>query len=249
MQPDRPHSGLEGEGESKEGAALALCFDQVEQLGSETGVRIELERVAGLRFGQLVGLREKGADDVRAGRSLIRGQGAGDGNVALTGRGGHWASFRCGEEFLRDRVELKVNFKSSENSGEAMDEMTIGGVAQRAGLRASAIRYYEGIGILPAAKRTSGQRRYRPDVLDRLALIRFAQDAGFTMAEIKTLFEGFEDETPISERWQVLARRKLAEVEAAIARAERMKTLLGHALECRCLRVEDCAQIIGRGRP
>jgi MerR family redox-sensitive transcriptional activator SoxR len=125
--------------------------------------------------------------------------------------------------------------------------LSIGEVARRAGLRASAIRYYEQAGLLPSPERVSGQRRYDPSVLDHLALIRFAQDAGFAIAEVRTLFEGFEDETPASERWQVLAGKKLAEVEALVARAERMRRLLGQALDCGCLRLDDCARAISAG--
>jgi MerR family transcriptional regulator, redox-sensitive transcriptional activator SoxR len=131
----------------------------------------------------------------------------------------------------------------------SVDELTIGEVARRANIRPSAIRYYERIGLLTAPGRKSGQRRYDPSVLHRLALIRFAQQAGFTVREIQTLFEGFEEETPASVRWQFLARQKLDEVDALIARAERMKALLGHALECKCLRLDDCARILAANRP
>jgi MerR family redox-sensitive transcriptional activator SoxR len=130
----------------------------------------------------------------------------------------------------------------------AVDELTIGEVARRASIRPSAIRYYEQVGLLPAPPRKSGQRRYDPSVLYRLALIQFAQEAGFTITEIHTLFEGFEEETPASVRWQILAQEKLNEVDALIARAERMKGLLDHALECRCLRLADCARILA-GNP
>ena len=102
-------------------------------------------------------------------------------------------------------------------------------------------------GLLPAPRRSSGQRRYDPSILDRLGLIQFAQQAGFTVAEIRTLFEGFEEETAMSLRWQVLAQRKLDETDELIARAERMKLLLGHVLACGCVRVEECARIIGSG--
>ena len=121
-------------------------------------------------------------------------------------------------------------------------DLSIGEVAQQAGLRASAIRYYEQAGLLPPPRRSSGQRRYDASVLDRLALIQFAQRAGFTINEIHTLFEGFEDATPMSERWQLLARQKLAEVEASLERARTMQMLLGQALGCGCLRLEDCAR-------
>jgi MerR family redox-sensitive transcriptional activator SoxR len=126
----------------------------------------------------------------------------------------------------------------------AANDLSIGEVSRQAGLRASAIRYYEQAGLLPVPQRVSGQRRYDVTILDRLALIRFAQDAGFTIAEIRLLFEGFEDDTPASARWQVLASQKLAEVDALLDRAQRMRTLLGHALACGCLRLEDCAQAI-----
>ena len=125
-----------------------------------------------------------------------------------------------------------------------MDELSIGEVARQAGIRASAIRYYEQAGVVPPPRRMGGQRRYDPSILDRLALIQFAQQAGFAIAEIHTLFEGFEDETPMSLRWQILARDKLAEVDALMDRAQRMRTLLGRALACGCLRLEDCAKVI-----
>jgi MerR family transcriptional regulator, redox-sensitive transcriptional activator SoxR len=85
---------------------------------------------------------------------------------------------------------------------------------------------------------------YDPAILDRLALIRFAQRAGFTIGEIRTLFEGFEEEIPMSFRWQSLARAKLEEVDALMDRAQRMRQLLGRALDCGCLRLDDCAEAI-----
>jgi MerR family transcriptional regulator, redox-sensitive transcriptional activator SoxR len=127
-----------------------------------------------------------------------------------------------------------------------MDALTIGEVAHRAGIRPSAIRYYESSGVLPAPRRVSGRRRYEPGVLQRLALIRLAQDAGFTVAEIKSLFSDFAPETPASARWQALATRKLVEVEALIARAQGMKRLLEEGLlRCRCPSLDECARLIG----
>lgn len=126
-----------------------------------------------------------------------------------------------------------------------MEELTISEVASRVRIRPSAIRYYESIGILPAPRRANGRRRYDASVLQRLAVIQLAQQAGFTVAEIGRLFYDFEADTPASERWQVLATQKLAEVEALIARAQGMKRLLEESLlKCRCLRLEECAQFL-----
>ena len=123
--------------------------------------------------------------------------------------------------------------------------MTIGEVARRAGVRPSALRYYESVGVLPAPRRVSGRRRYEGEVLELLAVVRIAQHAGFTMSEIRTLLHGFSADTPPSARWRTLAREKLPEVEALIERALGMKRLLERGLRCDCLRLEDCALVGG----
>src|SRR5437773_6570497 len=71
--------------------------------------------------------------------------------------------------------------------------MKIGELARRAGLHASAIRYYEKLGLLAPPHRTGGQRRYPPDALDRVLLIRFAGEMGFSLAEIKLFLSGLRD--------------------------------------------------------
>ena len=72
-----------------------------------------------------------------------------------------------------------------------MPELVISEVARQVGLQASAIRYYERIGLLPQALRMSGQRRYDTTALYRLALIQRARQLGFTLTEIRDLFFGF----------------------------------------------------------
>jgi MerR family transcriptional regulator, redox-sensitive transcriptional activator SoxR len=121
-----------------------------------------------------------------------------------------------------------------------MTALTIGEVAQRAGIRPSALRYYESIGLLPAPKRVSGWRRYDESILPWVALIQLAQKAGFTMSEIQTLFHGFTPDTPPAARWRTLAATKLDELDALIERAQQMKHFLASGLRCDCLRLEDC---------
>ena len=111
-----------------------------------------------------------------------------------------------------------------------MEELTIGEVAERAGVRASALRYYESVEVLPTPQRVNGHRRYDSRVFDRLAIIQIAQEAGFTVAEIRTLFNGFTMETTASARWETLARQKLVEVDALMIRAQTMKRILEEQL-------------------
>src|SRR5260221_12238027 len=124
-----------------------------------------------------------------------------------------------------------------------MQEMTIGEVAQKAGIRPSAIRYYERIGLLPKAQRTSGRRHYEVSILQKLGVIQMAQHAGFTMAEIQTLLNDFPVDTPPSVRWQALANKKLTEIEALIQRANNMKAFLTQALSCQCPNLDECVTV------
>jgi hypothetical protein len=65
--------------------------------------------------------------------------------------------------------------------------LTIGQVAERAGVNTSHIRFYERVGVLPRPERVSGQRRYGDEVLHRLSIINVAQRAGLTLDEIAPL--------------------------------------------------------------
>jgi MerR family redox-sensitive transcriptional activator SoxR len=124
--------------------------------------------------------------------------------------------------------------------------LSIGEVAARAGVRTSALRYYESIGLLPAPRRINGRRYYEENILQRLAILQMAQKAGFTISEIDELFHGFDADTPPAERWQAMAHKKMAELDETITRAQQMKSLLEHGLRCTCLRLEECVVVMER---
>jgi len=122
-----------------------------------------------------------------------------------------------------------------------MAQLSISEVARQVGLRPSAIRYYEQMGILLPARRISGQRRYDISVLYRLAVVRRAQEAGFSLDEVRRLFFGFGKSTPISARWRKTAETKIAELDARIERIRTMRDLLAKLQDCcRCETVEQC---------
>lgn len=118
--------------------------------------------------------------------------------------------------------------------------LTIGQVAQRAGLATSAIRYYEQRGLLPEPARSSGQRRYAPDILSRLGVIDAGRRAGFTLEEIRVLMDGIERGDAPSTRWQELAETKLPELEARIRELEGMRAVLLEGVRCGCVTLEQC---------
>jgi MerR family transcriptional regulator, redox-sensitive transcriptional activator SoxR len=124
-------------------------------------------------------------------------------------------------------------------------QLTIGQVAQRAGVRTSHIRYYEQIGVLPAPERVAGQRRYGEDVLQRLSIIDAAQRAGLTLEEIRPLTGPDNRSTHAGEHIRKLADAKLPEIEALIARAHAVREWLLLARTCDCTTVDVCGLFAG----
>ncbi len=121
--------------------------------------------------------------------------------------------------------------------------ISIGEVARASGLRPSALRYYEEQGLISPLARVSGRRQYDPSVLNRLGVIACAQDAGFTIAEVRELLG---PDNPDGSSWRALAERKLREVEAVIERAQATRQLLEESLDCNCVALEECASIVGQ---
>jgi MerR family redox-sensitive transcriptional activator SoxR len=136
-------------------------------------------------------------------------------------------------------VHIQVNLRSS--TIFMATTLSIGEVARRTGLRPSALRYYEDAGILPPAARVGGKRRYDAHMVQRLDLLQFAQQAGFSLDEIKVLFYGFGSDTPLSARWRALAQKKVAELDELAERIRRMGGALELSLKCGCVRLEECS--------
>jgi MerR family redox-sensitive transcriptional activator SoxR len=117
--------------------------------------------------------------------------------------------------------------------------MTLGEVAKRTGLRASAIRFYERAGLLPKPVRSSGQRRYDAAIFDPISVLERTKACGFTLAEIGILFN---EEGNHSAKWRRLAVKKIAELDATIQRIAGMKDLLER--RCQCPTAAQCGRCI-----
>ena len=105
--------------------------------------------------------------------------------------------------------------------------MLIGDLATRAGLSAKAIRFYEQAGLLPQPPRTSGgYRDYPLGAVDRLAFIRHAQAAGFTLADIRGVLAIRDSGQAPCQHVSVLIDEHLARVERRIAELTRARDAL-----------------------
>ena len=122
--------------------------------------------------------------------------------------------------------------------------LTIGQVAEHAGLNTSRIRFYERTGVLPQPDRVSGQRRYHPEIVHRLSIIDVAQRAGLTLEEIAPL-TGPENRTAdASAHIRALADDKLPHIESLIVRAQAVKHWLQVAQHCDCESVDVCGLFV-----
>ncbi len=120
--------------------------------------------------------------------------------------------------------------------------MTIGQVAKESGFAASAIRYYEQAGVLPRPMRVGGRRQFDPSILERLAVLERAKACGFSLTETRQLFYGFRAGAPPSERWETLARRKIAELDELSRKIAATKELLQRP--CGCQDLAECGRRI-----
>ncbi|ANM31231.1 hypothetical protein ABI59_19110 [Acidobacteria bacterium Mor1] len=129
-----------------------------------------------------------------------------------------------------------------------MSRILIGEVARRAGIATSAIRYYEAEGLLRPPERRNNRRVYSESVLDELALIDLAKNAGFTVVEIRGLLKGLSRRASPSARWKAMAQDKMQELDERIEEARRMQAVLAVVMSCRCPTLDDCRQAIRSGR-
>jgi len=106
--------------------------------------------------------------------------------------------------------------------------LTIGEVADRAGVSTSAIRFYERRGLIAADARVSGQRRYRDATLRRLVFIGMLQDAGLALDDIEGILHA-----PDVRAWKAIGRARLAALDEEIAQLQRAREYLAGALLCR----------------
>lgn len=118
------------------------------------------------------------------------------------------------------------------------DLLTIGELARLTDRRTSALRYYEEVGLLAAAERVSGRRRYRPEAVRTVAIIDTAQRGGLTLEEIRLLLAG-----EATEELRRIAERKLPEVDALLERAQVVRDWLAAAARCECPSLDDCCLV------
>jgi len=120
--------------------------------------------------------------------------------------------------------------------------LTIGELAERAGVATSAIRFYESRGLITSARTTGNQRRYERSTLRRVAFIRTAQRVGLTLEEIGEALTTLPDRrTPTKSDWARLSQTWRPRLDAQIRRLELLRDRLDGCIGCGCLSLRSCA--------
>jgi MerR family transcriptional regulator, redox-sensitive transcriptional activator SoxR len=121
------------------------------------------------------------------------------------------------------------------------DLLTIGEVAKRSGVAASALRFYEDRELISSERAGSGHRRYPRSVLRRIAFIVFAQRIGLSLDEIKSELDKLPpDRAPGRADWSQLSSKWTSRIDARIAELERLKAGLTECIGCGCLSLDRC---------
>lgn len=121
-------------------------------------------------------------------------------------------------------------------------EMTVGEVAQRAGVKVSTLHFYEQKGLIHSWRNAGNQRRYHRNVLRRIAVIKAAQMVGLTLDEVaESLADLPKHQAPSRQEWEQMASNWNAILEHRIAQLKALQSDLGGCIGCGCLSMESCA--------
>ena len=121
-------------------------------------------------------------------------------------------------------------------------QLTIGEIAERSGLAPSAIRFYERRGLIASQRTEGNQRRYRRDVLRRIAFVRIAQRVGLSLEEIvEALQELPVDKAPTAQEWRGITGGWRERLDERIGMLEALRGGLTDCIGCGCLSLRTCA--------
>lgn len=120
--------------------------------------------------------------------------------------------------------------------------LTIGQLAERAGVATSAIRFYEEKGLVQSTRTTGNQRRYEQSTLRRVAFVRAAQRVGLSLEEVAEALATLPDHrTPTKADWHRISREWKPRLEEQIRRIRLLEQRLDSCIGCGCLSLKSCS--------
>lgn len=122
------------------------------------------------------------------------------------------------------------------------DLLTIGETAQRSGVAASALRFYETRNLIGSHRGPGNQRRYHRSMLRRISIIKVAQSLGLSLEEISMALDTLPDKrTPTRRDWEKLSLKWRDQLDNRITNLEKLREQLSNCIGCGCLSLKRCA--------
>jgi MerR family redox-sensitive transcriptional activator SoxR len=126
-------------------------------------------------------------------------------------------------------------------SDELSKLLTVGEVAARSGVAISAIHFYEAKGLISSVRNSGNQRRFARAELRRVAIVKVAQRAGISLAEIRKALATLPSDRRVSARdWARLSRTWKSDLEHRIHQLTALRDQLGDCIGCGCLSMGKC---------
>lgn len=122
------------------------------------------------------------------------------------------------------------------------DQLSVGQIAERCGIAASAVRYYDDEGLIHSTRTSGGQRRFHRDTIRRIAFIIAAQEVGRSLAEVREALEGLpSNRTPTRRDWAKVSRAWQKRLDDQIEQLAQLRDQLDACIGCGCLSLDRCA--------
>lgn len=118
---------------------------------------------------------------------------------------------------------------------------SVGRIAKRCGVKVSTLHFYEEKGLIRSWRNAGNQRRYKPDVMRRISVIKAAQKLGVTLDEIKAALSQLPDNrAPTKEDWETLSTTWQTVLNDRIKKLENLRDSLSSCIGCGCLSLSNC---------
>ncbi len=123
----------------------------------------------------------------------------------------------------------------------AIPKFSVGQVAKRSGVKVSTLHFYEEKGLIQSVRNAGNQRRYKKDVLRRIAVIKAAQNVGISLKEINRAMDFLpKDKAPTKSDWQKLSGQWKIALDLKIRQMTALRDSMSSCIGCGCLSLKTC---------